>query len=316
MAIRPDESSSAGARDRHKRRNATWGVAFIVIALVAAAGAAVLLTRYMDARVQAARVPTSEVVVAQVDIPVASPIKPEWLTVVAWPAAARPEGALSEPTSLVGQVALVPITRGEAVLPSKLAAAGARSGLATLLPGGMRAAAVRVDDVVGVAGFLHPGDRVDVIVTMQPREGAPNTSKIVLQNVKVLAVGQHLELRGKEAEKANPVTVATLQVTGDESERLALASSTGRILLTLRALGDEEVVETRGVTPPILYASAHIPEPPPSAAATAPGKQQQRPRVAAKPAAPEPPKKEKQVVEILRGDLFEKRNFDAQESRR
>ncbi len=314
MAIRPDEPSSAGVRDRHKRRNATWGVAFIVVALGAAAGAALLLTRYMDARVQAARVPTSEVVVAQVDIPVATPIKPEWLSVVAWPASARPEGALSEATSIVGQVALVPITRGEAVLPSKLAAAGARSGLATLLPGGMRAAAVRVDDVVGVAGFLHPGDRVDVIVTMQPRENAPNTSKIVLQNVKVLAVGQHLELRGKEAEKANPVTVATLQVTGDESERLALAASTGRILLTLRALGDEEIVETRGVTPPVLYAGLYAPEPTTPAPAQAASKP--RPRVAVKPVTPEPPKKEKQVVEILRGDLYEKRNFDAQESRR
>lgn len=315
MAIRPDEPSSAGVRDRHKRRNATWGLAFIVIALVAAAGAALLLTRYMDSRVAAARVPTSEVVVAQVDIPVATPIKPEWLSVVAWPAAARPAGALSEPTSIVGQVALVPIMRGEAVLPSKLAAAGSRSGLATLLPGGMRAAAVRVDDVVGVAGFLHPGDRVDVIVTMQPRENAQNTSKIVLQNIKVLAVGQHLELRGKEAEKANPVTVATLQVTGDESERLALASSTGRILLTLRALGDEELVETRGVTPPVLYATAYLPEPTTPAPAQAASKP--RARVVPKPATtPEPPKKEKQVVEILRGDLYEKRNFDAQESRR
>lgn len=314
MAIRAEDTSSAGARDKHKRRNATWGLAFIVIALVAAGGAALLLTRYMDARVAAARVPTSEVVVAQVDIPVATPIKPEWLSVVAWPVTARPGGALSDPTSIVGQVALVPITRGEAVLPSKLAAAGARSGLATLLPGGMRAVAVRVDDVVGVAGFLHPSDRVDVIVTMQPHHGALNTSKIVLQNIKVLAVGQHLELRGKEAEKANPVTVATLQVTGDESERLALAASTGRILLTLRALGDEEVVETRGVTPPILYASLYTPEPtapPPTQAATKP-----RARVIPKQAATEPPKKEKQVVEILRGDLFEKRNFDAQESRR
>ena len=90
---------------------------------------------------------------------------------------------------------------------------------------GEEAVAVRVDDVVGVAGFLHPGDRVDVIVTMQPRDGASYASKIVLQSVKVLAVGQHLELRGKEAEKANPVTVATLMVTGDDSERLALAAA-------------------------------------------------------------------------------------------
>ncbi len=208
----------------------------------------------------------------------------------------------------------MPITRGEAVLPTKLAAAGARSGLATLLPGGMRAVAVRVDDVVGVAGFLHPGDRVDVIVTMQPRDGAPFTSKIVLQNVKVLAVGQHLELRGKDAEKANPVTVATLKVTGDESERLALSASKGQLLLTLRALGDEELVETRGVIPPVLYAGASSPEP--QHAAPAPVASKPRTRGPKAVAAPKPPEKEKQVVEILRGDLYEKRNFDAKESRR
>lgn len=313
MAIRPEDQTPAGTK--RKRRSATWGVLFIVVALLAAMGAAGLLTRYMDARVAAARVPTSQVVVAQVDIPVATPIKAEWLSVVAWPASARPEGAVADPTPVVGQVALVPITRGEAVLPTKLAAAGTRSGLATLLPSGMRAVAVRVDDVVGVAGFLHPGDRVDVIVTMQPRDGAPNTSKIVLQSVKVLAVGQHLELRGKDAEKPNPVTVATLMVTGDESERLALAASKGQILLTLRALGDEELVETRGVTPPALFASASAPEPAPQhVAAPAPSKSR---KTHAKPAVATPaPQKEKQVVEILRGDLYEKRNFEAQGNNR
>lgn len=311
MALRQDEQPSAGAK--RKRRSATWGVTFIVVALLAATGTALLLTRYMDARVAAARVPTSEVVVAQVDIPVAMPIKAEWLSVVAWPSTARPEGALADPAPVVGQVAIVPITRGEAVLPTKLATAGARSGLATLLPAGMRAAAVRVDDVVGVAGFLHPGDRVDVIVTMQPRDQAPYTSKIVLQNVKVLAVGKDLELRGKDAEKANPVTVATLMVTGDESERLALAASKGQILLTLRALGDEELVETRGVVPPVLFASALTPEPP----AAAPAAAKQRGRTHTRPTVATPtPQKEKQVVEILRGDLYEKRNFEAQGSGR
>lgn len=313
MALRPEEQTPAGTK--RKRRSAAWGVMFIVVALLAATGAALLLTRYMDARVASARVPTTEVVVAQVDIPVATPIKAEWLAVVAWPMTSRPEGALSDPAPVVGQVAVVPITRGEAILPSKLATAGARSGLATLLPAGMRAAAVRVDDVVGVAGFLHPGDRVDVIVTMQPRDQLPFTSKIVLQNVKVLAVGQHLELRGKDAEKANPVTVATLMVNGDDSERLALAASKGQILLTLRALGDEELVETRGVIPPVLFASAATPEPPVHAAA-APAPARQRARGHPKPAATPAPQKEKQVVEILRGDLFEKRNFEAQGSGR
>jgi pilus assembly protein CpaB len=313
MMIRSEDPQPQAPKDRRKRKIPVRGIIFLTVAIVAALAAAVLLTKYMDARVAAARVPTTKIVVADIDIPVATPIKSEWLKAVDWPATARPEGAVSDPAAVVNQVAVVPITRGEPVLPAKLAVGGAaRSGLATLVPEGMRAVAVKVDDVVGVAGFIHPGDRVDVLVTMQPRNDAPFVSKIVLQNIKVLAVGKDIEHRGKDAREAVPVTVATLMVTSEESERLALSTDKGHILLALRGLGDEVFADTRGITPPVLLLTS-APEPPkPPAVAAGQGRARVRREVARND---EPPPKEKQTIEILRGDLFEKRSFEAQEKR-
>ena len=316
MALRTEDPQSQPPKEARKRRTPVRGLVFLALAIAAAVGVALLLTRYMDARVAAARIPTTKVVVAKANIPVADPILRDWLEVIDWPAVARPEGAVSDPAPLVGQIATAPIQRGEPVLPSKLVVGGSRSGLATIVPEGMRAMAVRVDDVIGVAGFVHPGDRVDVLVTMKPREdgSSPWVSKVVLQNIQVLAVGKDIELHGKDAKEARPVTVATLMVTSDESERLALATDKGHILLALRGIGDDGYADTRGVTPPgLLQAAAPEPaksEPPPVAQAPRP----KRPRheVARKEAAPPPPA-EKQVVEILRGDLYEKRAFDAKQ---
>jgi pilus assembly protein CpaB len=296
MALLAQEPQAPGQKERRRRKGAVMGVGLIVLALVAALGAATLLTRYMDARVSAARVPTEKVVVARLDIPVASPLKEEWLELVDWPAAARPAAAASDAAALVGRVAVVPISRGEPVLPSKLVASGARSGLATIVPSGARAVAVRVDDVVGVAGFLHPGDFVDVIATMKPKETEPYASKVVLQNVRVLAVGKDVEHRAGDGEKPASATVATLMVTPEESERLALAATKGQILLALRGIGDRELVETEGAAPAALLARAGPP-----------GGDPRTPRGRLASAAPAG--HQKQVVEILRGDLFEKRDF-------
>ncbi|BDG01205.1 Flp pilus assembly protein CpaB [Anaeromyxobacter oryzae] len=311
MAIRSEDTQPQPPPGKHKKSVPVRGIVLLTLAVVAAIAAAALLTRYMDARVAAARVPTTRIVVAAVDIPIATPIKAEWLQQVDWPATARPEGAVADPAALVNQVCVVTVYRGEPVLSAKLASgAGARSGLATLVPEGMRAVAVRVDEVVGVAGFIHPGDHVDVIVTMQPRQEAPFVSKIVLQNIKVLAVGKDIEHRGKDAREAVPVTVATLTVTSEEAERLALSASKGHILLALRGLTDELYADTRGITPPVLLATA-APEPPPVVAAAHRPAGRPAPRAVVPAAAAAP---NKQVIEILRGDLYEKRAFEAQET--
>jgi pilus assembly protein CpaB len=216
----------------------------------------------------------------------------------------------------VGKVAYAPISKGEAILAAKLASSAGRSGLSALLSAGARAVSVRVDDVVGVAGFIHPGDRVDVIVTMQPRNDALFASKVILQNVRVLAVNQDLEHRGRDAEKAATATVATLQVSPEESEALALAAVRGKLLLALRGASDTGLAVTRGVVPTALLATSVEPPPAPAPIVTRPARRV--PAVHAVPAvqaAAAPAPKESQVIEILRGDLFEKRDFARTEKR-
>jgi pilus assembly protein CpaB len=306
------EAAPGAAKEKRSRRNAFRAAVFLLLAVVCAVGAAALLTRYMDARTAAMRVPTTKVVVASVDIPVASAIKAEWLTTVEWPVISKPDGSASDPQQVVGKIATVPVVKGEALLASKLMVGEGRSGLSTLLPPGSRAVAVRVDDVVGVAGFVHPNDHVDVIVTMQPRDQGPYASKVILQNVKVLAVGQDLDHRGKAAESAIPVTVATLMVDPEQAERLALAAARGKLLLALRGGADGELAETTGAVPQSLIANV-MPEPAAQPApARAPARHERRHKTMVA-SAPTQPAKEKQSIEILRGDLFEKREFEKAE---
>lgn len=305
--MRTDENGARNQAAKRPRRAVTRAVLYLTVGVGAAVGAAFLLTRYMDARTAAARVPTEQVVVARVGIPPATAIKSEWLTLVEWPTASKPEGTSGEVKSLEGRVAIGPILKGEPILASKLAQAGANGGLSALVPEGMRAVAVRVDDVVGVAGFLHPGDSVDVIVTMKPRENSSEfASKVILQNVKVLAVGKDVQHRGREAEKAVPATVATLMVTPAQSEELALGAAKGKLLLTLRGAGDDELADTSGALPHVLFAS--VARETPRAPAASPPPARTRPQ-SKREGAPERPPEQKQTVEVIRGDLFEKRDF-------
>lgn len=317
--MRTEESTSRStAAPKRPRKRVFRAVALLALAGTAAVLAAMLLTRYMDMRTAGARAATAKVVAAAVDIPATTPIKREWLTVVEWPVSSRPEGVAQDPTTLVDRVPLVTISKGEPVLASKLAEPGVRGGLATLLSEGTRAVAVRVDDVVGVAGFIHPGDRVDVVVTMQPKSDLPWTSKVILQNVKVLAVGKDVQVKGKDAEKAVSATVATVMVTPEESEILALAATKGKLLLTLRGFGDDEVAETPGSSPLALLANVKRDAPAPSAAPVKPTVArvrkpvpQRRVVASAEPAGT----LRRQVVEILRGDKFEQRDFGKEEAR-
>jgi pilus assembly protein CpaB len=173
----------------------------------------------------------------------------------------------------------------------------------------MRALAVRVDDVVGVAGFIHPGDSVDVIATLRSEGGnSATSSKVILQDIKVLAVGKELDHRSRGADKVVPATVATLMVDAEQSERLALAAAQGKILLTLRGGADREVVATKGVTPATLLAAVSEQ---PSAATSSGSRRSTRVR----PIQPEQPARPAEVVEILRGDLFERRDFQKKEAK-
>jgi pilus assembly protein CpaB len=283
------------------RRSGARLLAFFAVSLVTAVASALLLTRYMDRRAAETRVPTQPVVVAAVDLPVGAELRAENLTVVDWPIGSVPEGAFVAPKELEGKIVAIRVYRREPLLAPKLAGAG-NGGLSALLPAGMRAAAVRVDDVVGVAGFVQPGDSVDVIATIRSEAGqAVTSSKVILQNVRVLAVGKELDTKAR-SDKVVPATVATLMVDASQSERLALAAVQGKILLTLRSSADTDVVATEGITAAAMM-SRHEAEPKP-----APVRRAARvAKVAPAVVAPEKPPGE--VIEILRGDVFEKRKF-------
>jgi len=281
---------------------------FTVIALVAGVSVAAVLKSYVSHL--SSGPPMTGVVVATMELPQATTLLAEHLAVVPWPTGSRPEGTYSDPKEIVGRVLMSKLVKNEAVLSTKLASREAGSGLASLIPENMRAAAVRVDDVVGVAGFIHPDDHVDVIVTMHPEKGGETTSRVILQNVRVLAVGQELGVDEQKRNMAQPVTVATLLVSTEESEMLALASAQGRLLLTLRPWADRTQIFTNGVAPTqLLGALKPHTEPEPRK------KNEERvyARVAAAPmpaAAPAPKPAPNETVEILRGDRFEQRKFE------
>ncbi len=304
------------------RRSGTRAAIFWAFALVAGLSTALFISRYLSSRPGGASVVMTKIVVAAVDMPLASKIKPEDLTFAEWPTEHLPTGAVRDPKELVGRILLSRVLTGQALLPGMLAAKNAGNGLAALIPANMRAMAVRVDDLVGVAGFIHPDDRVDVLVTLQPnRAGAQTTTKIFMQNVKVLAVGQEVEANDQARMHASPATVATLLVSPQDSERLALASAQGRLLLTLRSWTDSLPVNTEGAVPDELIGEPMVAAAKPAEGAAHPpavaarrGRGKQVAAAAPPPVLPtEQPKKD--VVEILRGDRFEQRNFTKGEGR-
>jgi pilus assembly protein CpaB len=319
-----DDMMSGGMRGRRDgpSRSGARAAIFWVIALVAGLAAAVLLKWYMDRSAAPPAPPLAKLVVAAVDLPVATTIRSEHIKEVEWPESAQPLGAIRDVRELVGRVVVAKVVKGEPILGSKVAARDAGRGLTALIPENLRAVAVRVDDVVGVAGFVHPEDRVDVLVTLRVRRqggGEEQTvSKVFLQNVKVLAVGKELETSEGSRNKPVSATVATLLVTPEESEKLALASTHGKLLLTLRSWSDDSSVETPGAVATSLLVGADPLERVASERheATTAGRKGRKekenpPPATAPPVAASPPQKD--VVEILRGDRFEERKFDVKE---
>ncbi|MGA2355482.1 MAG: Flp pilus assembly protein CpaB [Terriglobales bacterium] len=171
------------------------------------------------------------VLVAANDIEVGAKLATKDVRILNLPAAAIPPGAFSNPAKVLNRGAILPMSKGEFILNSKLAALNAGAGLPSLIPPGMRAVSVRVNDVVSVAGFVQPGTRVDVMSTGNQGGGEPQTIT-VLQNVAVIAVGGSLLERLAIGESNAPVI--TLLVSPDDAQKLALASQEGRIQLALR----------------------------------------------------------------------------------
>ncbi|HEX2461683.1 MAG TPA: Flp pilus assembly protein CpaB, partial [Vicinamibacterales bacterium] len=210
---------------------------FIVLFLALGLGGtfAMATYRYITNRpVEKVALPTTPVVVAGADLALGAELRKEDLRTIAWPADAVPAGSFTDPKDLVGRGLIQSMVQNEAVLPAKLAPVGSGAGLPPVIPEGKRAVSVRVNDVVGVAGYVLPGTHVDVLATISPtNQDTDMTSKVVLTNVLVLASGTKIE-QDVENNKPISVSVVTLMVDPLEAERLTLASTEGKIQLALR----------------------------------------------------------------------------------
>jgi pilus assembly protein CpaB len=204
---------------------------------------------------------TELVAVAVGDLFWGTKLTPEHIKLVPFPTGSLPEGRFPSVETLQDRVLVSNVKTNEPILESKLAPREVTAGgVAAVTRLEKRAMAVKVDDVIGVAGFINPGNRVDVLVTIQQSaQQAPPETKTVLQNVLVLATGPELDRKGKE-EKPSSVKVITLEVTPEEGEKLALAATEGKVVLALRNQLNAEPVLTKGATIPALLNSYRIRE--------------------------------------------------------
>lgn len=192
-----------------------------------------------------------KVVIAVSPISVGEQITPDKVKLEEWPKKILPEGTLDDLTKVVDRVSLAEVAVGELVLNARLAPVGSVAGLPAVIPPGTRAMTVKVDEVIGVAGFVTPNTYVDVIATITRNTLGESTSRIILQHVKVLASGKQIENQKDGA--AVEVKTVTLQVMPEQAEALALASNAGKLQLVMRSSIDEEEVETVGVDAGSLF---------------------------------------------------------------
>lgn len=221
-----------------------------VLAILVAGIAAWSIFSYLQTETQKVKASQPQnIVVAAADIPIGAKIDEKMVKIAAFPKESLPPGGgITDIKSVQGRVAIRPMAAGDAVTEQKLipreGAAGA--GIMTyLVPQGHRAVTVAVNEVAGVAGFLNPADRVDVVVTTLPPGSQDRISKIVLQNVPILAIGQITQQK-----EGKPVVVptVTLDLTPDDSEKLVLASSQGQLQMLLRNVADTGTVDAKGAT--------------------------------------------------------------------
>jgi pilus assembly protein CpaB len=221
------------------------GIKYLIIAGLVGLTATFLIHRYITARTAVADIPTDRVVVADMDIAPGTALASRMLKTAAWPRDIVPPRAFRNTSEVEGRVAQFPIARGEPIMQTKLAPEGTAAGLGGLLDPNKLAVTIRTDDVSGVAGFINPGDRVDLLVDIATGEGRENISKLLLQNLKVLSKGQVWDQTGEK--KPEVKTTVTLEVSPEEAEVINLATNQGKIRLALRSQLNQEQFFTRGV---------------------------------------------------------------------
>ncbi len=228
----------------------------IIVVLLVAIALGVIATfsiwnylRSKQQEVERSKVEMTEIVVAAETIPLGSTMEERQLKKIRWPIADVPPGAFADTGLLVGRTVVSTVFKGEPLMEGKLTSGDVRRGtMAYIIPEGHRAMAVAVNDVAGVAGFILPGSAVDVVVTTQG-SGNQRISKIVLQNLRVLAVGQKME---EKEGKTLQVPTVTLSITPADAEKLALAGNVGTLQLLLRGTTDNAPASTRGASIPNL----------------------------------------------------------------
>jgi pilus assembly protein CpaB len=286
-------------------------VAFaLCLALVASLGVYRFLSE-KNRMAESAKLQTVGIAVAVVDIPLGTTINSNQIALSSWPKDLQPKDAFTAEKPAVGRVAMRDFLRGEPIVESKLVPTDKSSGLLSLkVPAGMRAFSVKVNEVVGVGGFIVPDSRVDVVVTtaISPQRQQEQVSKTFLQDVQVLAVGQIVEQKDNKPVTVNTVTIA---VTPEDAEKLALASNDGKIQLVLRNFSDNKKIETPGSDKGGLLGSLR-PAPPPSAGKTKGTARKQVPAPAAAQSSHTPVQvaKSYDVVEVIRGGKRSEEKFE------
>jgi len=267
-----------------------------IAALALGALASFFVYRNLQSKGGGKTVPGEDVVVAAEDLQVGAKIEERDLKLVHFPTADLPAGRFHLISKLIGRGVALPIAKGEFILTSKVGGENAGAGLPALIPPGMRAVSVRVNDTSSVAGFVLPGTRVDVLLTGNPEGSNEQQTTTVLENVAVIANGSRLERSASGEAQTTPVI--TLLVSPDDAEKLTLASTQGHIQLALRNPTDTKQSDVAAVKSRALYGAA---APEPAAVST-------KPKVK-RVVAPPPPMPTAYTVEVYKGDKKEETKF-------
>jgi pilus assembly protein CpaB len=305
-----------------RRYTVVFGVAVLV-----ASAATFGVWRVLQSAEARNRVATVNVVVATRDIPEGNEITRDMLGTSTWPAGNAPAGAFQRMDSVAGRVTRVPVFKGEPIVPGRLAPMGTGPGLEVKISPGKRAMAVRINDVAGISGLIQPNSRVDVLVTMRSPDGGRQNqvAKLFMENMRVLSVGTNVQ-RGDDGMPVDGKT-ATLEVTPDEAERLAVAQGQGTIQLVLRGYGDPDSINTSGASSSDVLAalrdapsvSQPVSRPPPRRTTTRPTapKPDTTAVVATPPPQPVLPQRpDTSVVKIYRGNDVTTQKFEKDTTKR
>jgi pilus assembly protein CpaB len=211
--------------------------AAIIVALISTFG----VYRVLEATKASARVATAPVVIAQKDMAEGAGIDRMAVVVAQWPVGTIPAGAFTTVDSVAGRVTRVPIFKGEALVPGRLAPEGTGPGLEVKITPGKRAVSFRVNDVSGISGLIQPNSRVDIVTVIDGGAEKGRVAKVFMENMRILAMNQ---VPGSP----HATAVATVEVTPAEAERLAIAMAQGQIQLMLRGYGDPESAKTKRAT--------------------------------------------------------------------